>query len=277
MNTATNAVSEGHMEQVSKATNVQQTVITGQYLYDNFVTSSAEQVTRMMIIRKWAETDHVSEAQMKEAFKSLIEKAKEADVANGVTEGRGPKVQQAMNVRTIVQNSIGALQRAPNELRALGYHETRTGYIEMGAIAAKALKTKGIKWNGKALPNDEQRAAAQAEKENQQRAILEADWKAKNPRAEGEEMYDYFKRTTEAVEALVIKTRDEEAQRKLSATCDRIVKLIGNDVDEVEKVARQLLERVDAFRKAQESGLIEGSDMSDNSETSEPESERVAA
>lgn len=280
MNTATNAVVENRMEPVTRAANNPQVQITGQWLFDNLVTSSQEQITRMDMIRELAKRATFDD--IKKATKDMIELAHKVDVKNGVPEKeRGPKRQQAMNVRTIVQNSFGALRLANDELVKLGYTE-KTGYLEMGAIAGKALKAKGLKWNGTKAPTDEQKelAKVQAEKEAQAEAMRIAT--VENPQNEGEDDFAYFTRVKGEAARLLNAQKAEATERVLSNLAKKLIVTCDNNLERYEALAHKMLdivknlrENTDAITPEQADEALKAYAENEEDETSEDSNEEV--
>jgi hypothetical protein len=214
MNTATNQVVEGQLSPMTGTQDSPRIQVTGQWLYDNFVQSGEEQISRMNMVRILAK--QATDADLKSALKDAIEIAHKHDVKAGVPEkDRGPKRQQAMNVRTIMQNAYGALRRAPQELEALGYNE-RTGYQEMRVLAKKALDSRGIKWDGTKVKTDSDKLAAQEQAAKQQKADAMAVAMAETTQGEGEEDITYFLRVKAKADAVLAQLADETADRKAS-------------------------------------------------------------
>src|SRR5574337_155480 len=125
---ATAQVVDGKMEPVNAAPVVQQIVVTGQYLYEQFVSNDGSG-TRMAWIRSYL-VPNADPIQVKGACDEMVKLAHKFDMAQGVPEKeRGPKRNTAMNVRTFVQQIYGALKFAAPEMQAMGFDET-TGWME---------------------------------------------------------------------------------------------------------------------------------------------------
>lgn len=213
MSTATQSVVDGRMEPVSAAPITQQVTITGQFLFDNFMNASEEQVSKMNIVRLMAKQSTAEEVA--KALKDMVELAHKIDVRNGVPEKeRGPKRQTAMNVRSVMQNVYGALRLAPSELAAQGFTE-KTGYQDGAVMARTALKARGIKWNGTKLPTDESKALAEIQAKNAARreAMLEAI--DANPQQEGEDDAVYGVRIAKARDAILAE-QTKKAQHEVT-------------------------------------------------------------
>jgi len=230
MDTATNAVVSGKMEPVGKQEAKPQLLVTGQWLYDNFVQSDETQITRMHSIRALVEKD-VDAFQINGACEKMIEKAKEVDKVNGCPEKvvdektgkerayRGPKTQQAMNVRTIIQNSWGALKFARKELEALGYDD-RTGYNAMQVLAKRALDAKHIKWLGTPLATPEEKERKAIAKSQKAITGVRAQVMSDNPQNAGETDEEYLARILKLSNKEVEKAREENEQAAVTAIVD---------------------------------------------------------
>ena len=206
---ATNAVVEGHMEPAAPAPIKQQLLVSGQYLYEQFVVAGEEQKTRMAIIRDMIEKG-ADPVQIKGATDEMVKLAKKKDEANGVPEKtRGPKQATAMNVRTIFQQVYGALKFAPNELAKLGYTND-TGWLEARVIAKEALNHAGKVWNGHDVPTQAQKeqATLARSRAGETQAMLQAT--KENPRAPNESLASWNARIGQAAEKLVEKAQQEK-------------------------------------------------------------------
>lgn len=210
MNTATNSVVQGNMTPVTAAPVTQQVTITGQYLFDNFMGSGEENVTKMNIVRLMARQSTAEE--VKKALSDMVELAHKIDVRNGVPEKeRGPKRANAMNVRSVMQNVYGALRLAPKEMTDQGYSD-RTGYQDAAVMARVALKKHGVKWNGTKLPNEESKALAVVQAKNAARREAMIEAVDANPQADGEDDTAYAIRISKARDELLAK-QEAEAKR----------------------------------------------------------------
>lgn len=229
METSTGAIVEGQMSPVDAAPITQQLVVTGQYLYDNFVATDEAQITKMALIRDLA--TKADALQIKGAADKMVEKAKEVDSANGVPEkvmkdgkevaNRGPKTQSAMNCRTIIQQAWGALKFAPEELVALGYND-KTGYQDMRVLAKKALDAKKITWKGdNALTQaDRERKQLQKATKGQMDALQQVQ--KDNPMEVGESMADWNTRTLALAQQAMEKARAEQTELAVKSELERL-------------------------------------------------------
>jgi hypothetical protein len=226
MEVSTNAVVERKLEPMVGTVDKARTLLTGQFVYDNFVKSDDTQVSRMNQMRVIVETGLTAD-ELKGALKDAVEIAHKVDVAAGVPEKeRGSKRQQAMNVRTIMQNAYGALKLARVELEALGY-SNETGYQEMRVLAKKALDAKGVKWDGKALPTDETKRAA---KEAEDKAALKdamATALTEMGDYDGDDLIDRVKARRDEI---VLERATETQKRLVSKHTDAIVKQLGESL-----------------------------------------------
>lgn len=218
------------MSPISKAVDTPQVVVTGQWLFDNFVSTgnSAEQQTRMNQVRILVKS--ASFDDIKKGFKDAIEIAHKHDMAAGIPEKeRGPKRHSAMNARTVMQNSFGALRLAMPELVKLGYTED-TGYGAMATIAQRALKEKGLKWNGTPLPTDESKAREAMKRENEEKNASIAQAMAETPRGEDEAMMDWLARVAAKGDSILLETKIEAQKRVASKVVVDLIAKHGRDV-----------------------------------------------
>jgi hypothetical protein len=268
--TATSAVVDGKMEPVGKQEPTKQLLVTGQWLYENFVQSDETQITRMQSIR--ALVDKGADAfQINGACEKMIERAKEVDKAAGCPDKvtvdgkekvyRGPKTQQAMNVRTIIQNSWGALKFARKELESLGYDD-RTGYNAMQVLAKRALDAKHIKWHGAqvATPEEKERKAIA----RSQKAItgVRAQVMSENPQGVGESDGAYLARILELSNQAVQEAREENEAAAVKAIVELLVS--KHDGPRLIRIYRALGEWIDEHLP------IEAVDDDDQGEQGEP-------
>lgn len=246
---ATATVVEERREPVDKAENHPQTVVTGQWLYDNFVVADEAQITRMGLIRQLSDT--ADALQIKGACDKMVEKAKEVDIANGVPEkitkagkeraNRGPKAQHAMNVRTIIQQAWGALKFARDNLNSLGYND-KTGWQDMRVLAKRALDAKRIKWTGEGqlTERDRERRALLQQQKGETDALL--DTIKNNPREVGETIEAYNARMAELARDKV----EEAREAAISGLVEKIVVELAAKHDEntLYRIAEGLLDHI---------------------------------
>lgn len=222
---ATDAVVSGQMEPMQKAPETKQLVVTGQYLFDNFVQAGEEAKTRMNMIRDLVGKADVQ--QIKGATDEMVKIAIKRDEANGVPEKeRGPKRNTAMNVRTIFQSVWGALKFAPEQMKAVGFNDD-TGWLEARVMAKVALTNAGMVWQGHkvATPEAKQQAALGRQRKGETDAMLEAT-KA-NPREANESYEGWQARIAESARKLV-----ESAQReKLEADAKKLFEYATSKYD----------------------------------------------
>lgn len=237
---ATAQVTDGQMVPMSGATDSPRIMVTGQWVYDNFVNASTdEQISRMNMVRILAK--QATDSDLKTALKDAVEIAHKVDVKNGVPEKeRGPKRSQAMNARTVMQNAYGAIRRAPKELEKLGYTE-KTGYQEMRVIASQALKAHGIKWNGTPIPTDEMKLQAMEKAEKQAKADAFSQARGENEQREGEEDFAYFQRLNGRANEILMEGKIEAHKRVASKLVVDLITKHGRDI------AGLVVERLNAF------------------------------
>jgi hypothetical protein len=206
---ATNAVVEQKMEPIAKRQNPQQLLVTGQYLYDQFMNPSEEQLSRMNIIRDLV-AKGADPLQIKGATDEMVKVAKAKDEAAGVPEKvRGPKQATAMNVRTIFQTVYGALKFAPASLAQQGF-TGETGWLEARVMAKEALNQAGKVWNGHAVPTKAQKEQAALQRANKglTEAMLEAT--KQTPPSLNEDYSSWQKRIADKAQVMLDKAKEEK-------------------------------------------------------------------
>ena len=202
MMNATQAVTDGKLEPVVKTEATQPLVVTGQGLYDTFMVSDKSEITRMDYIRSLV--DKADADQIKGACDNLVKKARDVDYPAGKGKGdaRGPKEQQAMNVRTLVQQAWGALKHARTALDASGYTD-ETGYQAMRVLAKRALDESGKTWQGYAVPTAADKAAKALAREQKAEKDILVDVMKQMPRMPNESLLAYNTRVAQAAESAV--------------------------------------------------------------------------
>jgi len=223
----TAAVAEGKLEPMGAAQSTQQTQLTGQWLFDNFVVSSDEQITKMTVVRNAITA--IDTASFKKVTNEMVDCAKAVDKLNGVPEKgpdgkqfRGPKTQSAMNARTILQQAFGALKFAKPQLDAVGYTE-RTGYQDMRVLAKRALVSAGINWQGvKDLSDAEKDKRRMAKEQKVEKDIL-TEIMVATPRNHGENLLAYNTRIAGLAEARISQAVLDAKVHKVKAALDKLV------------------------------------------------------
>lgn len=236
MNNATQAVVDGRMEPITKTEPTQQKVLTGQYLHDTFLKPTEGDLTRMAVIRAWAEQPETYDVvTIGNASDAMVKHAANLDADawtgekndKGVPVGpdgkkvRGAKEQSAMNVRGIIQLAYGALRFARIELADVGYDEN-TGYIAMRALAKTALDKKGITWTGEAKKTDADKEAARLKRETKEETKALVQVQQDNPRMVGESLADWNTRVFALAESQMDAARQEADEK---AVADLLAKL----------------------------------------------------
>lgn len=248
---ATAQVVDNKMVPMGSAGDKPQMTVTGQWFFDNFVGTegTAEQISRMNMVRLLV--TQASQDDLKTALADMIKIAHKYDVAAGVPEKeRGPKRAQAMNARTVMQNSYGALKLALPELEKLGYN-SKTGYHDMRVLSQQALKAHGVKWNGTPLPTDETKAIAEQAKERAAKREAFNTASLDNPQLDDEDDIAYAVRISKIAHGMVAKIRHEAQVRVASKLSAGIIQKQGRDI------AALIVDRLQAF-------LTETSDMTDD-------------
>jgi len=210
------------------------TKFSGQYLYDRFVANDKTEVTKLDIVRTMTELEV---STFKAVLADFVKVAK--GYADNAVEKHGKdsaqahelsaKLKTAQNHQANMRNAYGAIRFAPDELTANGYTES-TGYLVMAKIASAALKAKGIKWDGSAIPSQElaqQRKVAAAES----KALSEV--MAQEPRKDGESLKDYVVRMDEAVTAKIKSNAQEREAKLISDLVAKFRKEAGSYLDDV--------------------------------------------
>lgn len=251
MDTATSAITDEKREPIQKAEEQKPLLVTGQWLYEQFVTADNTQVTRLNMIRDLVATG-CDAFQLKGACDKMVEKARQVDLDNGVPEktindkgkevqNRGPKQQYAMNVRTALQVAFGALKFAPEEATKIGYTD-KTGYADMVVIAKRALAAKGVDWKGQPLPTDADverkrlQRAKKAESEVMARAVFD------NPRLPQESEAEWLARVAEGAREATEEAREKSENEAISSIVSGLFE--KNEPDRLHAVACAIFDRL---------------------------------
>lgn len=194
MMNATASVVEGKMEPITRSASTQPLVVTGQYLFDNFVKADEVSITKMDLIRNWS--TQADALQIKGACDKMVELAVLIDYPEGKPKKatRGTKEQSAMNCRTIIQQAWGALKNARTELDSLGYDDS-TGYQDMRVLAKKALDSAKVNWKGDAVLTDKDKEVKRLVREQREETAALQDVQKETPRMVGESLADWNTRT----------------------------------------------------------------------------------
>lgn len=239
---ATAQVVDAKMEPITAAPQVQQLVVTGQYLFDNFVAPSAEQVTRMDMIRNLIGKADAS--QMKGACDKMVELAVLIDYPTGKPKKaeRGSKEQSAMNARTIILQSWGALTHVPEDCSAFGYTE-KTGYQEMRTIAKKALDHRSLKWDGDAQKTDADREKEKLQRDNKAQVAALQEVQKDNPfDSRVETLQQWNERTFGLAREAMELAKAEQTTKTVNKVVEDL--LAKHDKDTLWKVAEALFEQM---------------------------------
>jgi hypothetical protein len=208
--TSTGQVVADQLEPVTKADPVAQPVVTGQYLYTEFIETDEVSKTRMNIVRSLVEI--ADPMQIKGACDAMVKLAKAKDMLNGFDEKtRGPKQATAMNTRTVFQQVYGALKFAPDEMMDQGYTLV-TGWNEARVMAKAALTASRKVWTGHDVPTDVEKQVAALKREQKEESTIIADGFKDNPRLPGESREDWQTRVMALNAAKVESIREKKEQ-----------------------------------------------------------------
>lgn len=270
---ATNSVVENKLEPVGKTDGERPLVVTGQYLYESFVTPDNTDVSRMQKIR--ALVPVADALQIKGAADKMVEFARSKDLADGLPEKetvvingkeaerrtRGPKEASAMNVRTAIQQVWGALKFRPEDSAVDGLTDN-TGYLASQKIAKKVLDKARIDWKGDSLKTDADRERARMARE--QKAETNAKLAAlKNmPRLPGEDDVAHYQRALKSAQSSIEEARREAEHKLVTGLVDALYSKHGASI---------------ALAVASEVALREGVDITLNSGDDITEEEANAA
>lgn len=189
--------------------------ITGQFLYDQFVTESKADLTKIDIVLSAVEL--VDTATFKAALADMVKIAKES--------GNEAKHRTAANNQSALRVLYGALKFARDALDEKGFKPGRVGYHEARVMAAGVLKERAITWEGYPTETEQQREARRATK--MQQKILKEVQDA-NPQQAGEDLATYFERIKElAVQRLETAQREADAE-KVAKLADRVIEMCGD-------------------------------------------------
>jgi len=190
------------------------TNFSGQYLYDRFVLPSSEDITRMDLVRLMVESldtksfkDHVGE--MVNIAKTFAERDK-GTTGEALAAGR---LKTAQNTQSVLRAAYGAIKFASAELEALGYEPKTMGYNLISSVGNRALKDKGIKWDGTKLPTKEEVARTNHTKA-EAKALAEA--MEAHPKHDDEDRAAYFARLDKYVEKALAAAEAGDQQARIN-------------------------------------------------------------
>lgn len=190
--------------------NGQSVNFSGQYLYDRLIENNEAEQTRMNLVR--AAINQVDVASWKKSLKDMVEIAKKHGES---------KEKTARNTMTVLRNSYGALRFAKDVLEAKYGLTEQSGFNVMQIAAPKALKDKGIKWDGTPLPTDEQKA--EVERVRDEASVMKEIQKA-NPIQNGESVADWTKRCLAKYDEAMLNHENVQLQRKIDGIAAKIIK-----------------------------------------------------
>lgn len=226
---ATNAVVEGKLEPITKTESVPQLTVTGQYLFDNFVKTSDEQITRMTMIRNLV--GKADALAMKGAADKMVELAVALDYPEGKVKGnsRGTKEQSAMNARTVILQAWGALSFAGESLKELGYTNSM-GYQDMRSIAKKALDKSGLKWTGEHQLTDIEKEQERLKREAKSQMAVLQDVQKENPfDSRKETLQEWNARTFQIAQSGMEQAQAEKTAKAVQSVLDSLVEKYDQD------------------------------------------------
>lgn len=238
--------------------------VTGQYLYDRFVTTVNEDVTKMGIVRDLV--TRVDIASFKSAVKDMIGIAQASvkaapEAQKVVFEGR---LKTAMNQRNMMTLAFGAIKFASDELAKLGYTD-QTGIEPMRVLAKRALDNKKVRWDGSPVLNDELRAKRDRERARKAELKAMADLMTESVRGDDESIVAYQTRIAEKVQERLDTANREKTESSLIKQAANLIKVHGADS------ARLIAEKVLYLLQHTDEMPADGadSDDSDNEEVEE--------
>ena len=219
---ATAAVVENRMEPVTKQEPTTQVVVTGQGLWDVFMTANDGDKTRMGYVRSLV--DKADALQIKGACDNMVERAIKLDYPEGKPKKaeRRTKEQQARNVASIIKAAWGAMSFARDALNDQGYDES-TGWNSIRVIAPQALKQVGVTWDGIPVPTESDREHAKLlrQQKTQTDAMLHA---TKNtPRLLNESYESWQQRIAVVARGKVEEAAQEAIDKAAQAEFDKLV------------------------------------------------------
>lgn len=239
---ATAQIVDGKMEPIGKVEPTKPLIVTGQYLYDQFITSDGSG-TRMAWIRSYL-VPNADVMQVKGACDEMVKVAHARDIAAGVPEKeRGPKKNTAMNVRTFIQTIFGGLKFASEKMVALGFDET-TGWSEARVIAKTALDVTGKTWQGYNVKSQADREKAQLLRKNKAETQAQLEATKDTPRALNESYASWQARIALVAEKMVDEARTKAQVSEVEMALQKLVE--KHDIEVLALLSAALAEHVRA-------------------------------
>jgi len=219
---ATAAVVENRMEPITKQESTTQIVVTGQGLWDVFMTASDSDKTRMGYVRSLV--DKADALQIKGACDNMVERAIKLDYPEGKPKKaeRRTKEQQARNVASIIKSAWGALSFARDALNDAGYDES-TGWNNIRVIAPAALKQVGKTWDGVVVPTESDREHAKLLRQQKAQTAAMLDATKNTPRLLNESYESWQQRIAVVARGKVEDAAAEAVEKAAQGEFDKLV------------------------------------------------------
>lgn len=200
---------------------------SGQYLYDRFVNTSSEDVSKMNVVRQMVTA--LDTATFKSVVGEMVKLAKEqadAHVGTNLQAYYDARLKTARNHQSVMRNAYGALKFYADALDEAGV-DNDTGYHVINTIAKAVLTAKKVNWDGTPLVAKEQREAVKATK---QEAKLMAEVMQANPKNPDESREQYYSRIDSLVTVAEAKLAAETKAERLADLAEKLKAMAGEDL-----------------------------------------------
>lgn len=218
---------------------------------------------RLSTVLKMAIGDHrLTSGQLEDEIAAALRMASDADKNAGFVPAAdakgqdkyGPKRASMNTVSSQIRQVWGALvhcaiasDRTSDGMAREPMVSVKTGFSKATAVARKALKDHGIKWDGaKVTPKEVKQAAAEAHAKVDE----EAAYTTENPQMQGETIADFNKRRDLAVELRLLAKKEAAAKEAIKEACDKLVKDHGLEM--CVEIADVLYERWNVYAAEQQ-------------------------
>lgn len=200
---------------------------TGQYLYDRFVNTSTEDVSKMNVVRQMVGA--LDTASFKAVVGDMVKLAKEqadSHVGTNLQSYYDARLKTARNHQSVMRNAYGALKFYSDAMDEAGV-DNDTGYHVINTIAKAVLTAKKVNWDGTPIVAKEQREKDKAVK---QEAKIMTEVMHANPKGADETREAYYARIDKLVAEAETKLAEETKAARLADLADKMRTLAGEDL-----------------------------------------------
>lgn len=230
-------IAQAGMAQVQKEDKPAHAHIHAHAIFAAFAGDNSVEERRLNTVMRMAIGDsRLTSGQLEDEIAAALRMASEADKTAGFkakddAKGQdkyGPKRASMNTVSSEIRQVWGAMvhcaitaDRTSDGMAREPLVSTKTGFSKAVAVARKALKDHGIKWDGaKVTPKEVKEAAALAHAKVDEEAAYATEF----PQQQGETIADFQQRQTVAVELRLLAKQEAARKEAIKVLCDKLVK-----------------------------------------------------